>query len=176
MDALFFFIGAIVGFLIGRMKKKQRYGSVFTYNQVYKFCGGNPTKFKGIVNGKNPAVFISSESGYSDCIMNNMIYYCGTFHKKVSPANPGHQDPSYYMNKFIDTTKKPINIFIKRRDNEYVHIGMGKRVGIRRSKIQDGRRVMIYPIVFMTGDLEKKLIEFGFEGPRSPNSPCSPRV
>lgn len=168
MEIQFFFIGVLVGFFIGRMKKtQQRYGNVFTYNGVYKFCGGNPIRYKGIINGKKPAVIIS-KSDYNDEILGNMIYYCGTFHKKVSPASPGHQSPDYPLNKYLDETKKSINIFVKMSTNNYVHIGIGKRVGKRTEKIENGRRVMVYPIVFLSGDLEKKLDELGPASPASP--------
>ena len=106
-----FILGLSIGYLFNR-KTNKKYGKKYTYDGMYKFCGGNPTKFKGIINGKRPAVYISSESDYSDCIMNNMIYYCGTFHQRVSPANPGHQSSEYYMNKFIDDTRTPMNMCI----------------------------------------------------------------
>lgn len=154
----------VIGMIIDRFvlyilrRKKTTYGDIYTYNDVYRFCGGNPMRCHGIINGKVPGIIISDDSIYNDAFVGNMIYYCGTFHQKqISPASPGHQSPTFVLNKYIDTVRVPINIFFKLDTNEYVHIGVGKRVGVRKTKTENGRRIMVYPIVFLTGDLEKTI-------------------
>lgn len=152
-----FAIGFVYGFMVSTTKtKQQEYGNVFTFNGMYEFCGGRPMRYKGIINGKKPGIIIS-DGMYSDTIIGNMIYYCGTFHQKVSPSSPGHQSPDYILNKYLDEMRKSINIFVKVDTNRYVHIGVGKRVGKRRVKIENGRRVMVYPIVFTSGDLDNTM-------------------
>lgn len=156
--AAFFMFGMFVQYMLLHKKQKTRYGNVYTYKGVYDFCGGNPMRCHGIINGKVPGIIISDESEYNDMIMGNMIYYCGTFHQRhISPASPGHQSPTYILNKYLDDVRVPVNIFFKTNTNEYVHIGVGKRVGVRKTKIENGRRVMVYPIVFLTSDLEKTI-------------------
>lgn len=156
---MIFVIGVYIGTKLKSKKVKNTYGDLFTYEGVYEFCGGNPMRYKGIINGHRTGIIISDKSEYNDTIIGNMIYYRGTFHRSSTPESPGHQSPSYPLNKHLEDVRGTIHIFVKNAVNEYVRIGVGKRVGGRKMMVENGRHVMVYPIVFTSGDLEKVISE-----------------
>lgn len=134
------------------------YGNEYTYNGIYEFCGGNSVRCKGIITGDKPGIIINERSEYLDIFEGNMIYYCGTNSQSVGPNSPGHQNPAFFPNKFLDDTRDPIQIFYKLRANQYILIGAGIRDGVRQTTEVNGRNMMVYPIRFDTGNLQKKLL------------------
>jgi hypothetical protein len=136
----------------------QPYGNEYTYEEIYEFCGGNSVRCKGIITGDKPGIIINERSGYLDIFEGNMIYYVGTNSQSVGPNSPGHQSPTFFPNKFLDDTRDPVQIFYKLRANQYILMGAGIRDGVRQTTEVNGRIMMVYPIRFETGNLQKKLL------------------
>lgn len=147
-----------VGIVIGYYVKKVRYYTYnppnlthrYTYNEIIKFAGGSPVRRKGAICGsRNTAIIIDNSVLRSD----NTIYFSGSFHIACSPANPGHQSLACSTNKRLNETRAPIYIFVKIRSNEYAFIGTGLRNGSFYTVQKNGRNVIIFPIRYMSGNL-----------------------
>lgn len=154
MSAIYLCIGIVIGYCV----KKVRYYTYnppnlthrYTYNEIIKFAGGRPVRRKGAICGsRNIAIIIERDVLRSD----NTIYFNGSFHVACSPANPGHQSLACSTNKRLNETRAPIYIFVKMRSNEYAFIGTGLRNGSFHTSQNNGRNVMVFPIRYMSGNL-----------------------
>jgi hypothetical protein len=143
--------------LLIEKKQKPVFGNTYTYNDMYTYCGGNSIMHKGIITGDKPGIVISDKSWHPNQFVGNMIYYAGTTPKRGTPETPRHQSPVYFPNKYLDDTRDSINVFFKIAPDQYVHIGMGKRCGNKKIIQIEGQVTYLYPIVYMTGILEKQL-------------------
>lgn len=153
--ALFLF-GVFVGYCI----KTVRYYSYvppnlshrYTYNEILKFVGGKPVRKKGAICGSRRIAIIIDERVNR---MDNTINFKGSFHRPCSPANPGHQSINYSVNKKINETRDHIYIFVKIRSNEYAFIGTGLRNGRYYTVEKSSREILVFPIRYMSGNLER---------------------
>lgn len=165
----------VVGILLGYAAKTVKYYSYsppnlthrYTYKEIVKFVGGKPMLKKGALFGsRNVAIIINPSVDREG----NTMYFTGSFHKGCSPADPGHQSIEYSLNKNMNDYKGSIHIFVKIRSNEYSFIGTGLRNGGYFVTEKKARDVLVFPIRYVSGNLEAVMGVLGEDATSSSSS------
>ena len=148
----------VTGIIIGYVLKKVCYYTYsppnlthrYTYNEIVKFVGGSPMLKHGALFGSRTAAIIIRTNVYRN---DNTIFFKGSFHIGCSPSNPGHQSIDFSNNKKMNEMSGSLHIFVKIRTNEYAFIGTGLRNGRYFTEERHARKVILFPIRYVSGNL-----------------------
>ena len=119
----------------------------FTLAEMNTFIGVHNFDLQGIKKGIKSAIVINDNTEYDD---DSIIF-------KGSGSVIGDQNINSNLNSHLATSQAPFLVFYRVEKNVYYLLGEAVRFGNYLARIDEGRIVYVFPMIFIGGRLKRKI-------------------